>query len=271
MKILITGGTGFIGSNLIKFYKKDHTVIEYTRGDHLPTLLERHKPDLVINSAAEIYNKDVMLESNVVLTNTILEWIKNNPSTTMIQLGSGSELGDVPRKTTEKDPIQVHDMYSATKGMATLLCQGYAKSYNLDVVIIRPYSPFGPGEKPHRLFPKLWQSFKLNKPMDLVMGVHDFCYIDDFVEGLDAVVKSDKRTPGEIINISNGVQIENSEVFNLFRTITGKEGNVTLKNVFSTWSHWHADTTVINTKYNWKPKYNIEQGITKFLEEAKYE
>jgi nucleoside-diphosphate-sugar epimerase len=271
MKILITGGTGFVGKNLIEYYRNNHTIIETKRGDHIPTVCERQRPDLIINSAAEIYNKETMFDSNVELTRMFLEYVKSNPSARMIQIGSSAEYGDVNRATTEADTIKPYDMYSATKGMATLLCQGYARSYNLDVVIVRPYSPYGPGEKPHRLFPNLWRAFKLGRPMDLVMGVHDFCYIDDFVEALDLILNSDKRIPGEIINISSGVQTGNAEVLSTFRSITGLQGDINVKNIFSTWPHWQADISHVKNKYGWKPRFSLEQGIRKFLEIAKYE
>jgi nucleoside-diphosphate-sugar epimerase len=162
-------------------------------------------------------------------------------------------------------------MYSGTKGAATLLCQAYAKQHNVDVQIIRPYSPYGPGERPHRLFPALWRAFKLDNPMKLVMGVHDFCYIDDFVDAVDLIIGNDKRTPGEIINVSSGEQYSNSTVLETFRKITGLQGNVEVMAKFTTPPVWKADVTLVKEKYGWKPKYSLEDGIRKFLEEATYE
>jgi nucleoside-diphosphate-sugar epimerase len=188
----------------------------------------------------------------------------------MIQLGSSSEYGPVNRPTKETDPIQALDMYSGTKGMATILCQSYARGYNLDIIVVRPYSPYGPGERPHRLFPALWRSFKLDKPMDLVLGVHDFCYIDDFVDAINLIIESDKRTPGELINISSGVQVSNTDVLAAFRKVSGKEGLVDVKNNFTTPPIWTADISHIKTKYKWQPKISLEKGISKFLEKANY-
>jgi nucleoside-diphosphate-sugar epimerase len=269
MKIFITGSTGFIGKNLVHRYS-DHEVFEFHRKLNLYESLRYFKPDLIINCAAEIYNRDEMVAVNVTLVKECLDYAKEFPDTKMIQLGSSSEYGPVKRPSKETDPMQALDMYSGTKGMATLLCQSYATTYNLDIVVVRPYSPYGPGERPHRLFPALWRSFKLDKPMDLVLGVHDFCYIDDFIDALDLIINSDQRTPGEIINVSSGVQTSNTDVLAVFKKITGKDGLVNIKNTFTTPPVWAADISHVKLKYHWKPNHSLEQGISKFLEKANY-
>lgn len=271
MRILITGSTGFIGSNLVKFYKGVHHITTFGRHDNIVAKLEESRPDLIINCAAEIYNQNSMFFTNVMLVRDILEWMIENKNCQLIQLGSSSEYGPVDRPTKETDPIQAYDMYSGTKGMATLLCQSYAAAHKVDVQIVRPYSPFGSGERPHRLFPNLWKSFKLDKPMTLKDGVHDFLYINDFVDAIDKIVNEPGRTPGEVINISSGQQYTNMQVFELFKYITGKPGNVSKLNEMSTWPCWQADISHARKKYNWMPKTTLVEGIELFLEHAQYE
>jgi nucleoside-diphosphate-sugar epimerase len=270
MKVFITGGTGFVGQNLVKHFK-DHEVYEFKRYYDLGAKLDYFKPDLIINSAAEIYDKDKMWASNVLMVKECLDHVMLRPNCQLIQIGSSSEYGPVNRATVETDPVQPLDLYATTKGAASTLCQGYAKAYNLDVVVARPYSLYGPGERPHRLFPNLWKAFTKGTRMELVFGVHDFCYIDDFITGLDAVRTSALREPGEIVNISNGVQISNSEVLTTFQKIIGHQGNVDLINKFVTYPIWQCDNTKMREKFHWAPKYSFEQGVKKFLEEAKYE
>lgn len=269
MKIFITGATGFIGGNLEKFYSQ-HEVFAYTREMDLTDELNNFHPDLIINCAAEIYKHDSMWTTNVELAKDCLDYQLTN-SCTVIQLGSSSEYGPYDRATVETDPMAVTDMYGTTKGIATMLCQSYAKQYNSDVVIVRPYSPYGPGERPHRLFPRLWRAFKSNEPMRLVNGVHDFCYIDDFVRAIDVIVNSEDRTPGEIINVSSGVQTTNHEVYRVFKQLTGQNGAVELVDDWVTPPVWCANIDKAVNKFNWRPQYTIEQGIEKFLAEAHYE
>lgn len=271
MKIFITGSTGFIGQNLVQFYK-DHEVFEYKRYMDIDGKLDYFKPDLIINCAAEIYDKASMWKANVELTKSCLDHCVEHPNTAMIHLGSSSEYGpSYSRATMETDALHPVDMYGGTKSIATTLCQTYGHVYKTDVVTLRPYSPYGPGEKPHRLFPNLWRSFKLGTPMNLVQGVHDFCYIDDFIEAVDIVVKSNRRHPGEVLNVSSGVQTTNLEVLEIFKKVTGQEGNVTLLDKFVTQEVWRCDNTKIKLRYGWMPKLNLEQGIRLFLERANYE
>lgn len=270
MKIFITGGTGFVGQHLIKYYK-GHEIYEYKRYMDLGAKLDYFKPDVIINAAAEIYNMEQMWSSNVLMVKECIDYLKDHNHAQLIQIGSSSEYGSVNRATSEDDPVQPSDLYATTKGMASLMCQGSAKAYNLDIAVVRPYSLYGPGEKPHRLFPNLWRSFKKDMPMELVLGVHDFCYIDDFIDGIELVRTNPLRDPGEVVNISNGEQISNAAVLETFKRVTGKQGNVQLMNKFTTYPIWLCNNSKAVTKFHWKPKHNLEQGITKFLEEANYE
>ena len=271
MKIFITGSTGFIGQNLVQFYK-GHEIFEFKRYMDVGAKLDYFKPNLIINCAAEIYINEKMWDVNVAMVKECLDYCVEYPNTTMIHLGSSSEYGySYSRATNESDAINPVDMYAGTKGIATTLCQTYGHVYKTDVVTLRPYSPYGPGEKSHRLFPNFWKSFKLGTPMNLVHGVHDFCYIDDFVNAVDIVVNSERRQPGEILNVSSGVQTSNVEVLEAFRKVTGKEGNVTIVDKFVTPPVWRCDNTKMKLKYGWSPKIKLEDGIKLFLERANYE
>jgi len=271
MKIFITGATGFIGSNLFNYFS-NYQVKAFDRDDvDIKSQLDLFQPDWIINCAAEIYDHNKMWSSNVELTKVCLDWIKQNSLTKMIQLGSSSEYGPCDRPTSELDPIKASDMYGVTKGIASKLCRVYAETYKLDIVVVRPYSPYGPGERARRLFPKLWQAFKLNRPMELVQGVHDFCYIDDLVKAIETIMNSKNRIPGDYINVSSGVQTSNLEIYKHFKSITGLPGSVTLVDKFCTPKVWQADISHIRKHYGWFPTTNIKEGIEQFLAKANYE
>jgi len=273
MKIYVIGSTGFIGKNLVQFYR-DQTVFEHKRDMDLIINLDLFNPDVIINCAAEIYKLDLMYDVNVVLVKTCLDWVKINRHVQFIQLGSSSEYGTLSRPSKESDPIVANTMYAGTKGAATLLCQTYANQFGLDIQIVRPYSPYGPGEQSHRLFPSLWRAFKItySRPMILTMGVHDFCYIDDFVSAIDMIINSSKiRGSGEIINVSSGQQTTNLKILDIFRSVTSSHGTVNIDDKFTTPDVWCANIDHIKTKYGWRPQYSLVDGITKFLEQAKYE
>lgn len=268
MKYFVTGASGFIGQNMLQRYKD---VVPFYRQDNLSDKLSKSKPDVIINCAAEIYNEELMWQSNVEITKLCLDYVRENPQVRMVQLGSSSEYGDSATNTNECSITNPDSYYGLTKLIATTTVVNYAKTFNLKAFVVRPYSVFGVGEKPHRLFPKLLSAFKYNKQMDLVNGVHDFCYISDFLDGIDLVLNSDKFVFGEIVNISSGKETTNLELYDTFRKVFGVNGNVNLVDKFVTYKHWQCDNSHIKTKYGWYPKLNLHHAVEEFSKTNYYE
>jgi nucleoside-diphosphate-sugar epimerase len=270
MKVYITGSTGFIGKHLMKLYPD---ALGYNRGDDVKGWLNRYKPDVIINSAAEIYDSENMFEPNIVLTYQCLEYVKKNPAVKMIQIGSSSEYGPKAKASAETDMLNPIDFYQGTKAAATMMCQGLARQFDLNVCIARPYSVYGPGEKPHRLFPRLWKAFMKNEPMKLFDGEHDFIYIDDFVRGINLLANHDSIPSGDVINFGSGIQTSNLEVLDLFVRVTDRTAPVELVSFkqkrFET-EIWRCDTTYAKERYEFQTHIDLKLGIELFLQQADY-
>ena len=270
-KIFITGSNGFIAKNLSEYYKNSQQY-HYAKGDDIVRSLDDFAPDLILHCAAEIYKPDLMWDSNIILLHQILEYVKRRPTTRLIHIGSSSEYGKISRAAKETDRINPVDMYQATKGAGTILCQGYAQQYKLPITVARAYSVYGRYEKPHRLFPRLWKAFQIDQPMKLFQGYHDFIYINDFIRGIDILTK-DSNPCGDIVNLGSGIQYSNSDVLEMFEKVTGRKAPVEfVESMAKTFESevWLCDTNYAFARYNFKAEYNLEQGIKDFLETATY-
>jgi nucleoside-diphosphate-sugar epimerase len=275
MKIFITGSTGFVGHNLTQYYTaRGHEVYAYRRAESLRDCLEQFKPDAIINSAAEIYDYEHMFEPNILMVQTILEYVKQcEQPCRLIQIGSSSEYGPTNHATAEDTLLKPVDYYQATKGAATLLCQGWARLHKLPIWIVRPYSVYGPGERPHRLFPRLYRAFTNNEPMTLYQGQHDFIYINDFVRGIDLVLQEWDLDYGEIVNFGSGVQISNFELLDIWEQVAEKTAPVAkvaeMRKAFEN-NVWVCDTSKAQS-LGFECEYDLETGIRDFLLKAKYD
>ena len=280
-RIAIIGSSSFIAKNLIERFEADNVIFASNR-DHsieIDKHLSDFEPTIIINCAAEIYDDEKMFDSNIILLHKVLEYTKkrsfdlSKPHLKFIHIGSSSEYGNyytIP--LSEEMKLMPSDMYQATKGAGTLLCQGYSRSYNIPICIVRPFTVYGKYEKPHKLLPTLWRTFKYNTPMTIYNGFHDFVYIDDFINAIATLINR-PITLGDIINVGTGRQYSNYEIVDIFRDITGIQPVIDIK--YSNLRKFDRKTWVCNPshayeRYGIECATTIETGIKLFLETAKY-
>ncbi len=272
MKYIITGGTGFIGKNIIeriKLFDNDADVINIGRDCriNLIDLFEYFNPDYIIHCAAEIYNEDVMIDSNINLTYKLLNASKNVNYKMFVNIGSSSEYGYKISPMKESDICVPRTIYEATKYSSTILCQGFANRYNKNIITIRPFSVYGNHEPSHRFIPTLNNCFKNNIIPNISQGVHDFIYIDDFIDNLFNIMYNYSNVAGDIVNFGTGIQTSNFELFDIFKHIYDinlSYNKVSNLRVFDS-LHWVADMSYAISKYNFKINTTLENGIRKYI------
>lgn len=272
MKYFITGANGFIGKNLCEKLLKDaHEIVAYdrTRPIQVPKDTEA-----IIHLGAEIVDSPSMFDTNVTLTYELLEIAKQLPNLkSFIYIGSSSEYGEKKLPMYEHDVLHPRTLYEATKGCGTLLTEAYARKYNLPTVIIRPFSIYGKYEASTRLIPTLFRALKTGDAVTISSGVHDFVYIDDFIDALLTIEKAiqNKIAPfGDIVNIGTGIETTNAEVVNLIEDITRQliavdYAPIKLRSYDS--MHWKASNRKLTQVYGYKLQYDLKAGLTKIYNE----
>jgi nucleoside-diphosphate-sugar epimerase len=257
MKILLTGSTGFVGKHLLKKLPDAYC---FSKGDD-PAIAKDF--DVVFHVAGEIKNDSKMFESNVVLTHELLK----SSSGDFIYVGSSSEYGRKLGPISENENLVPTNLYEATKGCGSLLCLAYAAT-GRRVMIARPFSLYGPGDHSHRFFPTILRAYQEDTEMNLFLGSHDWIFIDDFIDGLLMLLK--RGTPGDIVNFGTGVSTTNHKVVRTFEWVLGKPIKYKLNYSYSRdydSTSWVCDTQNAKDKYNFRCKYDLEQGIRKFVSE----
>lgn len=264
MKYLVTGSTGFVGKNLIKRLKGE--LYLYSRGEDVECVFDKFQPDYIFHLAGEIYNNDRMFNSNVNLTNDLLKYSLNIPYKAFVYIGSSSEYGRKKAPIKETDFLDPTNMYEATKGAASLLCLGYARTYSKPIMIARPFSLYGQHEPEKRFIPTVIRTAKRRGKLELAPGVHDYLYIDDFIDGL--LHLADLPVPGRIVNFGTGIQTSNKEVVEMVEKILGKKidySEVPKMHDYDSDS-WVCDNSLtrhLGGTEIWHPLISLNEGLTR--------
>jgi len=228
------------------------------------------KNDLVINFAAEshvdrsISNPKPFLDSNINGTFSILEAIRKYDKK-LVQISTDEVYGSLEKKSADENfTLNPSSPYSSSKASADLLVKSYHITYGCDVKITRCTNNYGPRQFPEKLIPKVIINAINDKQIPVYgngKNVRDWIYVIDHCRAIQKVIEKGKS--GEIYNIASKNEINNNTIIKIILKSMNKPFSL-MKYVKDRPGHdfrYSLDSTKIENKLKWKPKYDFENGI----------
>ena len=259
MKLVVTGGAGFIGSNFIRHVLRAHSGDSVVNLDKLTYAGNRANladlesdprytfvhgdicdakivhdtlrgVDAVVNFAAEshvdrsVMEADAFLKTDVFGVFTLLEAVRELRIPRLLHISTDEVYGSVPTgSSTESDPLRPSNPYSASKAGGDMLALAYWHTHRVPVLITRSSNNFGPYQYPEKVIPLFVTNALDERPLPLYgdgRNVRDWLYVADNCAAIDLVLR--KGGDGEVYNIGGGHEVENVVLTREILRLTGR-------------------------------------------------
>ena len=301
MKLLVTGGLGFIGSNFIlnilknypdfiitnidaELYGADHKNLESLRNsknykfvkgnitnyDLVEKLIK--DSDTIVNFAAEshvdrsISNAKPFIDSNIFGTFTILEVLKKNKKR-FLQISTDEVFGSLEKESADENyRMNPSSPYAASKASAELLVNSYAVTYGIDTLITRCTNNYGPRQFPEKLIPKVIILAEQGKKIPVYgtgKNIRDWIFVDDHCNAITKVLLDGKSNSSYNISASN--EVDNITIIKKILEIMDKPID-SIEFVNDRPGHdfrYSLDSTKTQKELKWSPKVSIDEGLEK--------
>ena len=296
-KILVTGATGFVGSNLVRrlicnghdihiltrnlsnkwrlfncFSDLHNHTVDLLNQEELRGLMNKIEPDVIFHLAISgmyggVQRPDAeVIETNLLGTVNLINACNDIDYKCFVNTGSSSEYGPKKEPMKETDICEPINLYGISKCAATLYGQSIALTKDKPIIGLRLFSPFGPFDDKSRLITYAITNALLNKP--LLLGnpnaVRDYIYIEDVLDVYLQSIEIASELKGGVFNVGSGSQKTVSYIVNKIIKITDSQSEIKW-NSFLGRAHdtekWEADIEKVSRSFNWRPKYHIDDGI----------
>jgi dTDP-glucose 4,6-dehydratase len=265
-RILVTGGAGFISSAFIRHLLRatpyeivsldaltyagnlenladirSHERLSFVQGDIRDEALVRsvvEQVDVIVNAAAESHVEKSIREgasefvaTNVEGTRVLLDAMREAPVERFILISSSEVYGTAETDPMDEGhPLNPRSPYAATKAGADRLAYAYRATYDLPIVIVRPFNNYGPRQHPEKVIPRFVIQALEDKPLTVHgdgAASRDWLYVDDDAEAIEALIEADLDTvAGEVINLATGVDVPVSRIADLVLDVLGKPASL---------------------------------------------
>ena len=306
MKIFVTGGAGFIGSNFIHHLlqrRTDHAIVNFDKLTYAGNLANLHSVahhphyqfvkgdicyapaveaamrgcDAVVHFAAEshvdrsIYEPAPVIQTNVTGTFTLLEVARRLYVPRFLHISTDEVYGDIPPEAhaSEDFPLQPSSPYSASKAASDLLVRSYVRTYKFPALLTRSSNNYGPYQFPEKFLPLMISNALQDQSLPIYgdgKQQRDWLHVEDNCRGILAVLE--KGRTGEVYNIGGSHVEENLAIAQLLLRLTGKPETL-LRYVADRPGHdrrYALDSTKIQTELGWKPEISFEDGIRQTIQ-----
>lgn len=301
-RVLITGATGFIGSNLTRkllqegcevhilsqpFLNKWRLINILTKlNEHTGDLLEAGKlkklireikPEVIFHlAAAGVFggvspSEEELIKVNFLGTVNLINACSDINYKCFVNTGSSSEYGPKDNPMKETDICQPINTYGVSKLAALLYGSFIAKTKNKPIIGLRLFSPFGPFDNQQRLISSVIIKSLQNEEILLSNpnGVRDFIFIEDVVGAYLKSINLASQFKGEVFNLASGRETSVSEIVKIIYQLTNSKSKIKWGQISPRpWDnpHWQADISKISHCFIWKPKYSLKQGLEKTIQ-----
>jgi len=285
-KVLVTGGTGFLGFHLLKELKNfnyslyslskkkqkkirkisgiKYIVCDVTNKTQLKKKL-KYDFNYVINFSGYVdhSNKSKTTNSHYYGCKNLLNIFKNKNINHFIQIGSSLEYGSVKSPHKEDSFCRPKENYGFAKFQATKYLKKIGKKFKISFTILRLYQVYGPNQTNNRLIPIVINSCLKDKKFSCTSGkqIRDFLYVDDLIKLIIKIIK--KKPRNKIYNVGAGNKLKVKKVIELINKMTGSGeplfGKIKMRK--DEMNNNFPDISKIKKEYNWKPNTNIRSGI----------
>jgi dTDP-glucose 4,6-dehydratase len=299
VKLLVTGGSGFIGSNFIRHVLATHAgdrVVNldkltyagnpanladlerdprytFVHGDICDAKVVREAAagvDVIVNFAASTHvdrslmEPDEFLRTDVFGVFTLLEAVRELKIARFLHISTDEVYGSVERGSSrESDPVRPSNPYSASKAGGDLLALAYWHTHRVPVVITRSSNNFGPYQYPEKVIPLFVTNALDDRPLPLYgdgRNVRDWLYVLDNCAAIDLVLR--KGGEGQVYNIGGGHEVENIVLTRQILQLTGKPETLIqpVKDRLGHDRRYSVDSTKVR-QLGWTPRHPFADAL----------